>query len=138
MDYRQAGLSGVVEPEVVDVESGIDRVIRLIREHRLYVFDTCVGLLDELGTYSRETDEMGQPLEKIKSKQTFHRLDALRYVVAGVTEPLLPSMARAPISGLWPSREVKSVEPRTRAHRPGHAANGLYASRRRAPKDAPR
>ena len=45
------------------------------------MFDTCAGVLDEIGTYGRELDDMGQPTEKIKDKEQFHRLDALRYCV---------------------------------------------------------
>jgi hypothetical protein len=83
LDWQQAGIP-VKEPVVVDVEAGIDRVIRLIKEHRLYVFRNQRGVLDELGTYSREIDDFGQPTEKIKDKETFHRLDALRYDVQQV------------------------------------------------------
>jgi hypothetical protein len=78
LDWQAAGIS-LNEPVVVDVEAGIDRVIALFKTARLYVFDTCVGVLSELGTYSREIDELGQPTEKIKDKERFHRLDALRY-----------------------------------------------------------
>lgn len=81
MDWQAAGVS-IYEPDIADVEAGIDRVIELFKTHRLYVFDTCHGIRDELGTYSREVDEQGQATEKIKSKETFHRLDALRYIAA--------------------------------------------------------
>lgn len=83
MDWGAAGVH-LGEPRVADVEAGIDRVIALLKPFRLYIFDTCVGVLDEIGTYSRETDADGQPTEKIKDKETFHRLDALRYCVAGI------------------------------------------------------
>lgn len=79
MDWQAADV-WVHEPRVADVEAGIDRVIALFKAQRLYVFDSCAGVLDELGTYARETDEQGQPTEKIKDKATYHRLDALRYV----------------------------------------------------------
>jgi hypothetical protein len=86
MDWRAAGIAAH-EPPVSDVEAGIDRVIGLFKTKRLYVFKACAGLRDELGTYSREVDETGQMTEKIKDKETFHRLDALRYVVAGLLVP---------------------------------------------------
>ena len=88
-ERRDWGAAGVplLQPPFGDVEPGIDRVISLFKEKRLYVFANCRGLLDELGTYSREVDEAGQPTERIKDKQTFHRLDSLRYVVAGITAP---------------------------------------------------
>lgn len=86
MDWDAAGIPAQ-EPPISDVESGIDRVIAQFKTFKLYVFDTCLGLLDELGTYSRETGPNGDPTEKIKDKETFHRLDATRYVIQGMIEP---------------------------------------------------
>lgn len=86
LDWQAAGVPAQ-EPDVADVEAGIDRGIALFKTSRLYVFDTCRGVLDELGTYSREVDGQGEPTEKIRNKETFHRLDAFRYVVQGVTQP---------------------------------------------------
>lgn len=83
-DWTAAGVS-VMGPPFDDVEAGIDRVVELLKTKRIYFFDTCKGLLSEMGQYSREVDEMGQSLEKIKDKESYHRLDALRYVVLGVT-----------------------------------------------------
>jgi hypothetical protein len=85
MDWRDAGLH-VGEPPIADVEAGISRVIALLRESKLFIFDTCTGIIDELGVYSRELDASGQPTEKIKDKATFHRLDALRYVASGLSQ----------------------------------------------------
>ena len=86
MDWGAAGLM-VREPVVWEVESGINRVIALLREKKLFIFDNCTGIIDEFGTYSRELDANGQSTEKIKDKATFHRLDALRYVAVGLTSP---------------------------------------------------
>lgn len=83
LDWQAEGLY-VQEPPVSDVESGLDRVIELFKTFRLFIFDDCKGVLDELGTYSREVDEMGQPTEKIKDKEQYHRCDSLRYVVLGL------------------------------------------------------
>lgn len=83
-DWAAAGLS-VGEPPISDVEAGISRVIALLKEKRLFIFDTCVGVIDELGTYSRELDANGQPTEKIKNKNDYHRLDGLRYVASGIS-----------------------------------------------------
>ncbi len=84
MDWAAAGWR-LQQPPISDVEAGIDRVIELFKTQRLCVFDTCKGLLDELGTYSREVDGMGQPTEKIKDKERFHYLDATRYLCSGMT-----------------------------------------------------
>ena len=83
MDWNAAGV-GVLESPIIDVEAGIDRVIELFKTKRLFIFDTCKRLLDEIGTYARELDDSGQPTEKIKNKETFHILDATRYGVSGV------------------------------------------------------
>lgn len=107
-DWQAAGIY-VHEPVVSDVEAGIDRVVRLFRQHRLYIFDNCSGLLDEIGTYSRELDALGNPTEKIKDKSTFHRLDALRYVVQGVDRaPAAGMVAPTDINATYgPSRESR-------------------------------
>lgn len=87
MDWGSAGLP-VNEPLISDVEPGIDRVIALLKPKLLYVFDTCTGIIDEFGTYARELDENGQPTEKIKDKEKYHHLDALRYVCTGINVPI--------------------------------------------------
>jgi hypothetical protein len=82
-DWTAAGVPALESP-IVDVEAGIDRVIELFKTKRLFIFDDCKATLDEIGTYSRELDESGQPTEKIKDKETFHLLDALRYDVSAL------------------------------------------------------
>jgi hypothetical protein len=88
LDWQAAGVPNVREPSIHEVESGIDRVIQLWRQHRLFIFDNCTGILDEIGRYVRVLDAAGEPTEKIKDKETFHRLDALRYAAVGVTTPV--------------------------------------------------
>lgn len=96
LDWQAAGVEAVTEPPIHDVEAGIDRVIALLRTHRIYFFDTCTGLLDEIATYSRELDAMGNPTEKIKNKAAAHRLDALRYLAVGIREPNYTTLLSAP------------------------------------------
>ena len=86
MDWRAEGIA-VREPRISDVEAGIDRVIELLKTHRLFIFNTCTGIIDEFGTYSRELDADGKPTAKIKDKNDYHRLDAIRYDVAGIGMP---------------------------------------------------
>ena len=86
MDWRAAGVP-VVEPQITDVESGIDRIITLFKTKRLFIFNACRGMLDELGMYSRVLGNDGQPTEKIKDKEKYHRLDALRYNVQHIGVP---------------------------------------------------
>jgi hypothetical protein len=82
---RDWGAEGVPvqPPPVSDVESGLDKVTELFKTHRLFIFESCKGVRDELGTYSRELDSNGEPTEAIRDKNDFHRLDGLRYGVLG-------------------------------------------------------
>ena len=86
MDWEAEGIY-MLEPEISDVEAGIDRIISLFKQDLLYIFDTCRGVLDELGTYSRELGDDGEPTEQIRRKETFHLLDALRYAAQALTVP---------------------------------------------------
>lgn len=92
-DFKAAGVP-IQRPPFADVEAGIDRVTAIIKARRLIVFSSCKGVLDEIGTYSRELDATGQPTDKIKDKDTFHRLDALRYVAAGLSIPQRTARSR--------------------------------------------
>lgn len=79
--WGQAGL-GINEPEIRDVEAGIDQGNALFKQRRMFVMDTCTGLRSELATYSRELDAGGEPTQKIADKQKFHRCDAYRYLAS--------------------------------------------------------
>jgi hypothetical protein len=85
MDWNTAGIS-VGQPYVSDVEGGIMRPYGLFKTKKLFVMESCRGLLDELGTYKRKLDENGQPTHEIENKRKFHRLDALRYVCTGLVD----------------------------------------------------
>jgi hypothetical protein len=86
-DWAAAGLT-IQEPPIWDVESGINRVIALLKDRKLFIFSNCTGIIDQLGMYSRELDVNGQPTEKIKDKETYHYCDALRYVASGLNVPI--------------------------------------------------
>jgi hypothetical protein len=79
-EFAAAGLA-VKEPDQHEVEVGIDRVYGAVAERALVVFEDLAGLRDELGSYSRPTDERGEPQEGIEDKEQYHRLDALRYIL---------------------------------------------------------
>jgi hypothetical protein len=76
-----AGGLPVQPPAVTDVEVGIDRVYGGFKAGRVVVFDDLARLLDEVGTYSRPTDDQGNPLPGIEDKASYHLLDACRYVL---------------------------------------------------------
>lgn len=83
-DWSSGGLV-LGEPRISDVESGIDRVTELIKSGRFRVFRSVRGLRDEFGTYRRKMDSEGNPTDEIAEKRRFHRLDALRYAVVGMS-----------------------------------------------------
>ena len=84
-DWSMEGVP-VQESPVFDVEGGIDRVISLFKQQRLFILnnDSNRGLLDEIGSYSRVLNDRQEPTEKIKDKETYHKLDALRYIISYV------------------------------------------------------
>lgn len=77
----------VQPPVVADVEAQIDRVVGLFRTSRLLVFDSCRGVRDELGSFSRRMDERGDPTDRLQDEPRYHRLAALRYLVQGIEQP---------------------------------------------------
>jgi hypothetical protein len=82
-EFRAGGLF-VAEPPIKEVEVGIDRVIACFKRDELRIFNTCTGLIDELQSYSRGLDDLGNSTEDIEDKEEYHRLDALRYVISAV------------------------------------------------------
>jgi hypothetical protein len=82
-DYKAAGAQGVVAPDTNDVEEGIDRIVTLLKGHRIYFFDDDEGVMElirEILEYAREMDDIGNATDKIKDKSKFHRVDTLRYL----------------------------------------------------------
>lgn len=88
-EFAAAGLP-VREPDVTgadSVEVGIDRVYGAFRRGEVLVFSDLARLLDELASYSREVDDAGEVMEKIADKDSYHLLDATRYVLGWVRRP---------------------------------------------------
>lgn len=85
------------QPPIRDVEVGIDRVYGAFKSGRLIVFNDLAALLDEIGSYARELDDMGEPTAEIADKNTYHLLDALRYIMSYLAMPSanLPEQAEA-------------------------------------------
>jgi len=87
LDYNGHGLP-LEETLVPSVWVGIDKISELLNERVLIVHDCCVGLLSEIGTYKRTVDKMGTSTESIEYKDQFHLIDALRYLITGLTGPV--------------------------------------------------
>lgn len=79
-EFRAAGLI-VLEPDISDVEVGINRVYGCHARGEVVVLDLCSGYLEQKGTYSRKLDDKGEPTEEIEHKATFHFMDAERYIL---------------------------------------------------------
>jgi hypothetical protein len=83
LDWSDAGVRPVFPPPFHDVESGIDRVIELLKTRRLFFLAGLDEMFNEFDNYSRVLDESGEPTQAIKDKERYHNLDSLRYVVSG-------------------------------------------------------
>jgi len=77
------------------------------------VFDTLVGYLDQKGTYSRELDANGQPTEKIKNKETYHYLDAERYIIGKIRGHSIPLATQQSQPSKWGQVFGNDDEPKT-------------------------
>lgn len=98
-EFTAAGLP-VREPDISEVEVGIDRVYGAHKQHQIVVFDDLAGYLDEKARYHRELDAMGNVTEKIADKNTFHRMDAERYIVGWLKRTsTAPTMRQGRVKG---------------------------------------
>jgi hypothetical protein len=88
-EFKHGGLP-VGEPDIKDVEVGIDRVYGTHARGEILVFDDLNGYLEEKLTYSRELDDAGEPTEKIEDKETFHFMDAERYIIGWLKRTIPP------------------------------------------------
>lgn len=79
--YTMAGWP-ISEPNVKEVEIGIDRVYAWHKTDRLFIPDDEFDYLAEKMSYSRELDEAYNPTNKIKNKETFHLMDGERYILS--------------------------------------------------------
>lgn len=86
-DWSNAGLD-VSLPPVSDVVSGLNRINRLLREGRLFIFRHVTPLINEMQSYSYNElyDKASQSYKAIYRKRHYHAIDALRYVVVGLEE----------------------------------------------------
>lgn len=94
-EFRAAELP-VQEPDIKEVEVGIDRVYGTHKRNELYVFNDLPGYLDQKRGYSRELDQDGEPTEKIAKKSTYHYMDAERYIVGWIKRMPIQRPRRAP------------------------------------------
>lgn len=95
-EFKAANLP-VRKPPIPDVEVGIDRTYAMFKLHPslnqgassapyIEIFDDLAGVIDEIESYSRVLDENSEPTDRIEDKETYHRLDALRYIAARIND----------------------------------------------------
>lgn len=86
LDWQRYGIP-LEAPPISDVGSGIDRIYSLLKTWSLVIHRNCKHLIGEMGSYSRKLDRNDQPLDLIENKSAYHCTDALRYIIAWLTEP---------------------------------------------------
>ncbi len=97
-EFRSGGLP-IREPEITEVEVGINRVYGEFKTGGLVIFDDLKHTLDHIQSYSRTLDDMGQPTEKIEDKESFHMC-----FVAGTT--VSTPRGSVPIESVRPGDKV--------------------------------
>lgn len=84
-DWTDSGMK-VEAPPFGDLEVGISNVIELFKTQRLKIHPSLGGVRHELATYKRKMSPDGKTvLNEILNKETFHRLDSLRYACSIIT-----------------------------------------------------
>jgi hypothetical protein len=74
----------VRQPAVSDFDRGVNRVYATFKQRELIIFEDLTGLLTEIGTYRHKRDRFGNVMNEVEDKNSFHRLDALRYVISSI------------------------------------------------------
>lgn len=82
-EFRRAGLP-VRPPTTNEVDVGISRVYGALQRGELFIFDDLNEFVEEVQTYAWALDANGNPTETIEDKETYHLLDAARYIVGSL------------------------------------------------------
>lgn len=107
-DEFKAGGLPVRQPDIADVEVGIDRVWGAHNQDQIIVFDDLEGYLDEKASYSRELDDTGEPTEFIEDKSDYHLMDAERYIIGWLRKTAKP-MHSGQVDWYAPGRMAEEV-----------------------------
>ncbi len=93
-EFRLGGLP-INAPDVKEVEIGINRVYAALKNNDIIIFtsslkgdrqtdEALAGVIDEFESYSRPVSEEGEIQEGIVNKETYHFLDATRYIIGRI------------------------------------------------------
>jgi len=97
-EFQRAGLNAV--PANNAVIPGIQRVAAALEQAKLRIHESCVNLLEEMQQYHWELDSEGRPKENERpAKGNDHALDALRYAVMGLQQPIGPIDEELSVAG---------------------------------------
>ena len=94
-DWNEYGIP-LLTPPISEVWSQIDKVYDLLKNSALVIHDNLLELLSEIGSYQRVLKD-GIPTESIENKDSFHLLDALRYLVAFLTAGEISEVVYEPV-----------------------------------------
>ena len=84
-EFSQAGLH-INQPVVEDVDIGISRVYAQHANDGIIYFDDLSHIIEEKGTYRHKRNSDGTYSDEIVSKNTYHMLDAERYIISAIRQ----------------------------------------------------
>jgi hypothetical protein len=70
------------EPNIPGVKQQVDRVRDMMRNNKVYVFNTLTGYLDELTNCLWKLDEHNKPTNEIDGESRFHFCACARYILS--------------------------------------------------------
>jgi hypothetical protein len=79
--YGQNGWP-IQEPNIPGVKPQVDRVRDMMRNNKVYVFNTLIGYLDELTNCLWKLDEHNKPTNEIDGEARFHFCACARYILS--------------------------------------------------------
>jgi PBSX family phage terminase large subunit len=80
-EMEEAGFKNRIGETHKDIKGGISHIQQLIKEKRLFVFDTCHNFLDEMSSYHYSEGQEGKPFKDEPEKFNDHAMDAMRYLI---------------------------------------------------------
>jgi hypothetical protein len=107
-------------PMVSNIEVGINKVYAAFARNQLLIFDDLQGLLDELLSYSRELDPLGEATEWIDNPHDWHFADATRYLLVYLNPDKQQHVYKSPVAR--PGLYLPSQFPK-----PGYGVSGMIA-----------
>lgn len=81
-ELRKLGLP-IEKPSVFEFETGVRRVREAHRRGQLVYFEG-LEIIEDKRRYRRKRDRLGNIIDTVEHKQTFHRLDGERYIIATI------------------------------------------------------